>query len=58
MTQRKHSLVDLGVEVPLLFWKGAEEQADVDEDEVLWPRPRFGDVVDFKDAVWWNPGLR
>lgn len=29
----------------------------MDEVELLFPGPLFGDVVDFEDAVWWHPLL-
>ena len=41
---------------PLVLFEGAEEEAEMDQVELVVPCPVLGDVVYFKDAVGGDPG--
>ena len=55
---RRKSIIRALVQLVDLAWRqGRDELPDVDEIELLFPYPLLGNIVDFKDAVWWHPLL-
>lgn len=55
---RRKSIIRALVQLVDLGWRqGRDELPDVDEIELLFPCPLLGNIVNFKDAVWWHPLL-